>query len=122
VVIVDIDDFKQVNDAHGHLIGDKVLKQFAVELRSACRPTDTIGRWGGDEFILLFDCGLEEAAAKTERLRKWICGDYSVPGKSGTLKLQVDASIGLAAHAPGEGMNEVVGRADAAMYQQKAKP
>ncbi len=122
VVIVDIDDFKKVNDAHGHLIGDKVLKQFAIELRSACRPTDTIGRWGGDEFILLFDCGFEEAEAKTERLRKWICGDYSVPGKSGTLKLQVEASIGLAAHAPGEGMNEVVGRADAAMYQQKAKP
>jgi diguanylate cyclase (GGDEF)-like protein len=122
VVIVDIDDFKKVNDAHGHLIGDKLLKQFAGEMRSACRAADTIGRWGGDEFILLFDCGLEEAEGKTERLRKWICGDYSVPGKSGTLKLHVDVSIGLAAHTPGEGMNEVVGRADAAMYTQKVRP
>jgi diguanylate cyclase (GGDEF)-like protein len=122
VVIVDIDDFKKVNDAHGHLTGDGVLKQFAGELRSACRPTDTIGRWGGDEFILLFDCGLEEAKGKTERLREWVCGNYSVPGKSETLKLRVDASIGLAAHAAGEGMTEVVGRADAAMYKQKARP
>jgi diguanylate cyclase (GGDEF)-like protein len=120
VAIVDIDGFKKVNDAHGHLTGDELLKQFAGELRSACRSTDVIGRWGGDEFILLFDSGLEEAEAQTERLRKWVCGNYSVPGKTGTLKLRIDASIGLAAHAAGEGMNDLVGRADAAMYEQKA--
>jgi diguanylate cyclase (GGDEF)-like protein len=120
VAIVDIDGFKKVNDAHGHLTGDELLKQFAGELRSACRSTDMIGRWGGDEFILLFDSGLEETEAQTERLRKWVCGNYSVPGKTGTLKIRVDASIGLAAHAAGEGMNELVGRADAAMYEQKA--
>jgi diguanylate cyclase (GGDEF)-like protein len=119
--IVDIDGFKKVNDAHGHLTGDELLKQFAGELRSACRPTDVIGRWGGDEFILLFDSGLEEAEGQTERLRKWVCGNYSVTGKNGTLKLRVDASIGLAAHAAGEGMNELVGRADAAMYEEKAR-
>ncbi len=121
VAIVDIDAFKKVNDAHGHLTGDEVLKQFAGELRSACRSTDVIGRWGGDEFILLFDSGIEEAEAQTERLRKWVCGNYSVPGKNGTFKLRVDASIGLAAHVPGEEMNEIVGRADAAMYEQKAR-
>jgi diguanylate cyclase (GGDEF)-like protein len=121
VAIVDIDGFKKVNDAHGHLTGDELLKQFAGELRSACRPTDVIGRWGGDEFILLFDSDLEEAARQTERLRKWVCGNYSVTGKNGTLKLRVDASIGLAAHAAGEGMNELVGRADAAMYEEKAR-
>jgi diguanylate cyclase (GGDEF)-like protein len=80
-----------------------------------------IGRWGGDEFILLLDSGHEEAEAQTERLRKWVCGNYSVPGKNGALKLRVDASIGLAAHIAGEEMNELVGRADAAMYEQKAR-
>ncbi len=65
VAIIDIDGFKKVNDDHGHLTGDELLKQFGVELRSACRATDVIGRWGGDEFILLFDCGLEEAEAQT---------------------------------------------------------
>jgi diguanylate cyclase (GGDEF)-like protein len=120
VALVDIDGFKKVNDAHGHLTGDELLKQFAGELRSACRSTDVIGRWGGDEFILIFDSGLEEAEAQTERLRKWVCGNYSVPGKASALKLRVDASIGLAASAAGEGMNELVGRADVAMYVQKA--
>ncbi len=120
VAIVDIDGFKKVNDAHGHLTGDELLKQFAGELRSACRSTDVIGRWGGDEFVLIFDSGLEEAEAQTERLRKWVCGNYSVPEKTSTLKLRVDASIGLAAHVAGEEMNELVGRADAAMYEQKA--
>lgn len=121
VAIVDIDSFKKVNDAHGHLTGDELLKQFAGELRSACRSTDIIGRWGGDEFILLFDSGLEESEAQTERLRKWACGNYSVPDKTGTLKLRVDASIGLAAHAAGEQMSDLVSRADGAMYEQKER-
>ena len=119
VALVDIDGFKKVNDNHGHLTGDELLKQFGAELRSACRATDVIGRWGGDEFILLYDCGLADAEAQTERLRKWICGNYDVRGRSGALKLRVDASIGVAAHAAGEGMKELVERADAAMYEQK---
>ncbi len=120
VALIDIDGFKKVNDCYGHLTGDELLKQFGAELRSACRATDLIGRWGGDEFILLYDCGLAEAEAQTERLRKWICGNYEVKGKSGALKLRVNASIGLAAHAAGEEMKELVARADAGMYEQKA--
>jgi diguanylate cyclase (GGDEF)-like protein len=120
VAIVDIDGFKRVNDAHGHLTGDELLRQFAGELRSACRSTDLIGRWGGDEFLLLFDAGREEAEAQTERLRKWVCGNYTVTGKQGAVKLRVDASIGLAAHAAGEEMKDLLARADAAMYEQKA--
>jgi len=120
VAIVDIDGFKRVNDAYGHLTGDELLQQFAGELRSACRSTDVIGRWGGDEFILLFDAALEEAEAQTERLRKWVCGNYTVTGKHGALKLLVNASIGLAAHAAGDAMKDLLARADAAMYQQKS--
>jgi diguanylate cyclase (GGDEF)-like protein len=118
--IIDIDGFKKVNDDHGHLVGDEVLKQFAVELRSACRTTDLIGRWGGDEFILLFDCGLAEAEAQVARLRKWICGNYTVNGRTGDLKLRVDASIGLAAHTDGQGTKELIESADTAMYKEKA--
>jgi len=120
VAIVDIDGFKRVNDAYGHLTGDELLQQFAGELRSACRSTDVIGRWGGDEFILLFDAALQEAEAQTERLRKWVCGNYTVTGKHGALKLLVNASIGLAAHAAGDAMKDLLARADAAMYQQKS--
>jgi diguanylate cyclase (GGDEF)-like protein len=120
VAVIDIDGFKKVNDCHGHLTGDEVLKQFGAELRSACRATDMIGRWGGDEFILLFDCGLEEAEAQMARLRKWICGNYDVHGRAGAIKLRVEASMGLAAHAAGEEMKDLVARADAAMYEEKA--
>jgi diguanylate cyclase (GGDEF)-like protein len=108
-----------VNDDYGHMTGDDLLKQFSTELRSACRATDVIGRWGGDEFILLFDCALAEAEAQVVRLRKWICGSYTVHGKAGEVKLRVDASIGLAERLPGEEMKELLERADTAMYAEK---
>lgn len=120
VSIIDINKFKQVNDAHGHLVGDELLKQFSTELRSVCRATDTIGRWGGDEFILLLQCGLAEATAQIDRLREWVCGNYTLQGNGAVLKLRVDASIGLAEYVPGETMKELVDRADAAMYKEKA--
>ena len=118
--ILDIDGFKRVNDDHGHMVGDELLKQFATELRSACRSTDIIGRWGGDEFIVLLDCGLAEAQAQIERLSKWVCGSYTVEAASGPKKLRVNASIGLAEYAPQETMEQLLDRADAEMYRQKA--
>lgn len=120
LAILDIDGFKRVNDEHGHLVGDELLKQFGRELRATCRATDMVGRWGGDEFILLMDGQLGEAELQAERLRKWVCGDYVVRGRSGDLKLRVDASIGLTAHETRETMKDLVERADVAMYSQKA--
>jgi diguanylate cyclase (GGDEF)-like protein len=120
VAIVDIDEFKKVNDEHGHLIGDELLKQFATELVSACRSTDAIGRWGGDEFIIILECGLTDATAQIDRLSKWVCGSYTIAQKSRTLKLQLHASIGLAEHLPGEPINDLLARADSAMYKNKA--
>ncbi|HEY1902629.1 MAG TPA: GGDEF domain-containing protein [Terracidiphilus sp.] len=120
VAIVDIDQFKRVNDEHGHLVGDELLRQFAGELRSASRSTDVLGRWGGDEFILVLNATLQEAEAQIDRLRVWVCGSYQVQARSGTMKLKVEASIGLAVHAPGETMKDLLGRADAAMYRCKS--
>jgi diguanylate cyclase (GGDEF)-like protein len=120
VAMVDIDGFKRVNDEHGHVTGDELLRQFATELRSACRSSDVIGRWGGDEFMILFDCSLAEAAAQQQRVQKWVCGHYNVQGKSGAIRLTVDASIGLAEYAPGESMKSLLARADGAMYEHKA--
>jgi diguanylate cyclase (GGDEF)-like protein len=119
VALIDIDGFKRTNDRHGHLMGDELLKQFGAELKLACRAMDVIGRWGGDEFLLIFDCGLTEGQARAERLRKWICGSYTLEGKQGEIKLQVQASIGLAVHGNEETMNELLERADAAMYAEK---
>ena len=119
VAIVDIDGFKRVNDEFGHVMGDELLKNFAAELRSACRSTDIIGRWGGDEFIVLLDCALPEAQAQIDRLSKWICGSYTL--NKGAIKLRIDASIGLAEHAPPETMMELFDRADVEMYRRKVE-
>jgi diguanylate cyclase (GGDEF)-like protein len=120
VAILDIDKFKLVNDEYGHLAGDELLKQFATKMRSVCRVTDTIGRWGGDEFILLLHCRLQEARAQIDRMREWVCGRYSLEGGAAQVKLLVHASIGVAERQPGETMKEMIDRADAEMYREKA--
>ena len=120
VAILDIDHFKQVNDDHGHLAGDELLKQFATELKSRSRTTDLIGRWGGDEFIILLDCSLVKAKTQIGRLHEWICGSYTVNGSAGPVKLIVNASIGLAEYRQGEPAKSLVARADSDMYKHKA--
>jgi diguanylate cyclase (GGDEF)-like protein len=120
VAILDVNGFKKVNDELGHLVGDELLKQFATELKSACRKTDEIARWGGDEFILLLDCSRQEANAQMDRLRKWVFGNYTVETRTGQQKLKVNASIGLAEQMAGDTMKAVLDRADAEMYRDKA--
>jgi GGDEF domain-containing protein len=61
VILLDLNGFKQVNDSFGHAAGDDVLKQFAAELRAAFRAADAVGRWGGDEFIVVLHCNLQDA-------------------------------------------------------------
>jgi diguanylate cyclase (GGDEF)-like protein len=118
--IFDLDQFKQVNDTHGHLAGDLLLKQFAAELRSSSRSTDTVGRWGGDEFILVLDCDLPEATLQLDRAKKWLFGEYKVqPGGAPEIKLNLTASLGLACWQPGQSMQELIAQADAAMYASK---
>lgn len=117
--ILDIDEFKRVNDGQGHLAGDEVLRQFSNELRSACRATDVIGRWGGDEFIVLLDCGLAEAEGQMARVSKWVCGNYAVGGSGVQTRLHVGVSIGVAEYVPGESMKDLLERADREMYRSK---
>jgi len=121
VMIIDVDGFKQVNDKYGHVAGDDLLKQFADELRTNSRAPDIVGRWGGDEFIVVVDCDLHGAKSKVERLRKWVLGDYTI--QLGTdakaVKIHVDASIGVAQWQPGESAHQVLDHADAVMYRDK---
>jgi len=120
VAIADLNGFKAVNDQYGHVTGDELLRQFAAEVKSACRSTDAIGRWGGDEFMMVFDGALKDAEQQVERVRRWVCGNYELRTASGPVRLPVDASMGLAEFKPGEGLNDLVARADAAMYEEKA--
>ena len=122
VAIFDLNGFKRVNDTYGHAAGDDVLKQFATELRAAFRATDDVGRWGGDEFILVVDCDLEEARRHVERARKWVFGDYTVRGEGPPRKTPVDAAVGTAAWQEGETIAGMLARADADMYKEKKAP
>jgi diguanylate cyclase (GGDEF)-like protein len=117
VAMLDLDGFKFVNDRYGHLAGDELLRQFAGELRASCRATDLVGRWGGDEFLILLDGTMETAEAQIERVRKWVCGSYELANPP--LKLRVEASMGLAKFTPPENLEQLLERTDQAMYAQK---
>ena len=122
VVILDLDRFKPVNDTYGHPTGDNLLQQFSEELRSNSRSTDMIGRWGGDEFIMVLDCDLNTAMSQVERIQKWVLGEYTIQPAAGAkeAKVKLNASIGIAQWQAGEAMQGLIARADSAMYREKA--
>ena len=119
LLMLDLNAFKKINDAYGHLAGDQVLKQFASELKGIFRVTDSAGRWGGDEFVVLLDCAQAEANDYAGRVQKWVFGDYTVGGPGEQRKVYVDAAVGVAEWQPGETLAELLGRADQLMYRQK---
>ncbi|WP_462320655.1 GGDEF domain-containing protein, partial [Halochromatium sp.] len=93
IVLCDIDHFKRINDEHGHLAGDAVLKQFATLLQSQTRATDQLARWGGEEFVVLLPMAeLPEAARAAEKLRQAIDTDHWPAIE------HITASFGVAAH------------------------
>jgi diguanylate cyclase (GGDEF)-like protein len=121
VMMMDLNGFKQVNDTYGHAAGDDLLKQFSAELRSASRVTDVVGRWGGDEFIVVLDGNVTDAHAHVERMQKWVLGSYTLELGPDLPKVDMNAAVGLVEWRPGESMKEVLARADALMYKQKAR-
>jgi diguanylate cyclase (GGDEF)-like protein len=119
VAVLDLNGFKKINDAHGHVAGDNLLRQFAGEMKAHFRSTDVVGRWGGDEFIVIIDSTLEEAQSSVDRVRKWAFGEYSIETGKGTVQVPLRASIGVAAWDRKETMVELLARADASMYSEK---
>lgn len=119
VAVFDLIGFKAINDRYGHVAGDELLKKFSSELRARFRATDVIGRWGGDEFIAIIDCELNEAKTRVEGVCQWALGTYVVKTGADERSVNVTASIGIAAWHAGESALEVLARADAAMYQEK---
>jgi two-component system cell cycle response regulator len=119
VVIVDLDHFKQINDNHGHPAGDVVLRESARRMQSGVRQYDSVGRYGGEEFLILLpNCGEAESFSQAERLRKQLSQNEI---RIDDLSIRVTASFGVAAAIPGEPWTSegLIRRADEALYVAK---
>jgi diguanylate cyclase (GGDEF)-like protein len=111
IVVLDIDHFKSVNDTHGHLVGDRVLVEFCAKCKAHLRPTDSLGRLGGEEFLLvLHGVRTGVAASVMERLKESVRDGATVP---------YTFSGGIAHPLPGENLEMLLRRADAALYLAK---
>ena len=116
VVLADLDEFKDVNDVHGHAVGDEVLRVFAEVLRETLRESDVASRWGGEEFLLLLPGADEEGAAQlADRVRRGLAA-RNIPGVPG---LRVTASFGVAEYAGETNTEQLVAAADSALYRAK---
>ena len=117
-IMIDIDDFKQVNDTYGHLIGDQALLNLVKTLRENVRNIDLIGRYGGDEFlILLLETDLTMAYPIAERLRRTV-SQAILPTEKGPVAITI--SLGVAQVEPGvEDLATLISYADQAMYEAK---
>ncbi len=117
-VMADIDHFKEVNDTHGHLVGDKVLAEVSNRIRSALRGFDEVGRYGGEEFLLVLN-GANPTTSRNvaERIRAHVANQ---PINLQGLEIQASISLGVAAAQPGETTDAVLARADKALYAAKA--
>lgn len=117
---LDLDDFKSINDRHGHLVGSHVLMEMASVILSSVRDTDIVARYGGDEFVIILpESGIEQAMLVAERVRERIAGHRFHGGRS--LCLYLTASFGVAAfpeHA--QSPQQLIACADRAMYEAKA--
>jgi diguanylate cyclase (GGDEF)-like protein len=120
VAIIDLDHFKTINDRCGHAAGDYVLREFARVSRGSLRAADVLGRWGGEEFLLILpDTSLDAALASVERLRVLALAIH-VPSSSADDPVRVTFSAGLATTAEGaRSLDEIIARADAALYEAK---
>jgi diguanylate cyclase (GGDEF)-like protein len=119
-LFLDLDGFKAVNDAHGHLVGDEVLRQVGARLVGAVRATDFVGRWGGDEFMILL-VGAADAAEIAETVRRLGQG-VDLLLQTTPEPLHVAFSVGLIDDiAPESTPDEILSRADERMYEQKRR-
>jgi len=120
VLIADIDHFKTINDTYGHPVGDQVLKQIALRIASAVRTYDSVGRFGGEEFLILVpNCTLSESMVVAERLRlsvatdRFMVGDFAIP---------VTVSVGVSTvRGTALSVTRALQTADSALYEAKKK-
>jgi diguanylate cyclase (GGDEF)-like protein len=115
LLFVDLDRFKILNDREGHVAGDRMLKRIATVLRETGDAGELIGRFGGDEFVILISrAGMSQAVARATRIRETL--DIAAD-----LSAEITASVGIAIREPGDDLDLLIHRADEAMFAAKAE-
>ncbi len=116
-LMVDIDFFKKVNDTHGHMVGDEVIKSVAQVLRANCREIDIVCRFGGEEFVIfLHKVTPEQGMEIAERMRRSVA---AAPVRAGDTTVAVTVSIGGSLKDATDDIDAAIGQADGALYQAK---
>jgi diguanylate cyclase len=117
VALLDIDNFKHLNDSLGHLAGDRALKHLTQVIKETLRPADTVGRYGGEEFLIVLpDSDLKAAIEAMQRLQRDLTKKFFLHNNE---RILVTFSAGVALRGEGEDAEDLVGRADKAMYKAK---
>jgi diguanylate cyclase len=122
LAMIDIDHFKKINDAYGHPVGDRVLLCMADWLRGAIRPDDVVARYGGEEFAVILGIPLKQAEERFTNVLTSIAGrsyDYEDSGTASSIRFT--ASCGLTQFTDGDDADDLIGRADQALYDAKHK-
>jgi diguanylate cyclase (GGDEF)-like protein len=118
-LLFDIDHFKKVNDEHGHIIGDQVLQEIAQTCMKNLRPDDVLGRFGGEEFVILLpETKLEDARHIAERLRLLIA-ETPIETEIGTIKTTISIGVAIKEKTTSMSIDQLLSRADRAMYRAK---
>lgn len=118
VIMADLDHFKKINDSHSHLVGDRVLRITAARMLSGARANDHVGRYGGEEFLfILKNTAIDEAGEVAERVRTRVNNDLV---QCGDASITVTLSLGVAQARDDDTVDDVIERADAALYVAKA--
>jgi diguanylate cyclase (GGDEF)-like protein len=116
-VMADLDRFKEINDAHGHQVGDHVLHDVATRMVTGARSSDIVGRYGGEEFLIIFEnASLDVARDLSERIRIRVLAD---PFLEDSTKLHMTVSLGVAEARAGDDAETLIRRADMALYEAK---
>lgn len=118
ILLFDLDNFKQINDRHGHALGDSVLCRVAEQLQQGLRKSDIAVRWGGEEFLAVLDnCDIGEAHQTAEKIRQRIAQEkFEIDG----VQLALTVSIGVSQFSGDEPVEQTISRADAGLYQAKS--
>jgi diguanylate cyclase (GGDEF)-like protein len=120
IAILDLDNFKHINDTYGHQVGDEVLRKSALRLIQSVRSDDAVCRIGGDEFLLIMkDCDSDTARATTERIRRQLV-EGPIPTRQGEITVSTSVGYAIRNGTEGESVDELIDRADQALLKSKS--